>query len=177
MTLFKKLAVVVAAFAGWMGLAQAATYDAGTVSPSIYQQTDFYSESSFSFADVFNFTVGTEYGTVLTSAASYSPDGVSAEQTHVSNLTLQIYAGSDATGSLVGEWSSSDGSLIDQSGLLASGDYSVRISGIADGSLGGGYQFSLAATPEPAEWMMLLAGLAMLGFIAKRKTSGLMMAG
>jgi hypothetical protein len=28
--------------------------------------------------------------------------------------------------------------------------------------------------PEPAEWMMLLAGLAVLGFIAKRKTNGLM---
>lgn len=174
MSLLKKLAVMVAASAGWVGVVQATTYDVGTVSPSVYQQADFYSTSSLSFADVFNFTVGAEYGTVLASAASYTPEGLSAEQTHVSNLTLSIFAGSDATGPIVGEWSSSNGSLIDQSGILAAGDYSARISGIADGSLGGGYQFSVAAVPEPAEWMMLIAGLAVLGFIAKRKTNGLM---
>lgn len=176
MSLLKKLAVMAAASVGWMGVVQAATYDAGTVTPSVYQQADFYSTStsSLSFEEVFNFTVGTEYGTVLTSAASYSPDGISAEQTHVSNLTLSIFAGSDATGPIVAEWSSSNGSLIDQSGVLAAGNYSARISGTADGTLGGGYQFSIAAVPEPAEWMMLLAGLAVLGFIARRKTAGLM---
>jgi hypothetical protein len=174
MSLLKKVAVMAAASVGWMGVVQATTYDAGTVSPSVYQQADFYSTSSFSFTDVFNFTVGTEYGTVLASAASYSPDGINAEQTHVSNLTLSIFAGSDATGPIVGEWSSSNGSLIDQSGVLAAGDYSVRIAGTTDGALGGGYQVSIAAVPEPAEWMMLLAGLAVLGFIAKRKTNGLM---
>lgn len=174
MTLLKKLAVLVAASVAWMGVAQATTYDAGTVSPSVYQRTDFYSESSFSFAHLFNFMVGADYGSVLASAASYTPDGTDATQTHVSNLTLSIYAGSDATGSILGTVSSTNDSTINLSGLLAAGSYSASLSGIADGSLGGGYEFSIAAVPEPAEWMMLLAGLAVLGFIARRKTTGLM---
>jgi MYXO-CTERM domain-containing protein len=44
----------------------------------------------------------------------------------------------------------------------------TRISGMV-GPLRGGYEFSVAATPEPAEWMLLLAGLVGLGFIARRK--------
>lgn len=172
MSPLKKLAVALAASAAWLGSVQATTYDAGTVSPSVYQQNEFFSTGGVSFDDVCNFTVGAEYGTVLTSAVSYSPDGTSGG--HVSDLKLSIFAGSDASGPLVAEVSSADGSVIDQSGVLAAGDYSVRISGVADGALGGGYQLSIAAVPEPAEWTMLLAGLAVLGFIARRKTAGLM---
>jgi len=169
MNLLKKLLVAIAS-AGLMGSVQATTFEVGTLSPSVYQHTEFYSTSGFSFADLFNFTVGTEYRTVLASAGSYSPDGVNAEQTHVTNLTLQIFAGSDATGSILGAVSSSDGTTIDLSGVLAAGNYSAGVSGIADGQLGGGYQFSIAAVPEPAEWMMLLSGLVVVAFMARRKS-------
>jgi hypothetical protein len=165
MNLLKKLAVVVAASVGWMGAVQATTYELGTLSPTVQQETEFYAEGT-TFADIYNFTVGAEYQTVFASAV-----GTSAEQTSISNLTLTFYS---ADGSVVGEVSSSNGSLIDLSSAFLSGDYSVHVSGIADGSLGGGYDFSIAAVPEPAEWAMLLAGLAVLGFIAKRKTNGLM---
>lgn len=173
MSLLKRsLAVALAASAAWIGSAHATTtYDAGILSPSVYQEAEFYSTGGVSFADVCNFTVGTEYDTVLVQGISYSPDGVSGG--HVSNLTLSLF---DAEGAQVGTWTSTDGSLIDQSGVLAAGSYSLQISGLADGAAGGGYQFSVAAVPEPAEWMMLLAGLAVLGFIARRKTAGLMAA-
>lgn len=164
MDLLKKLAVVVVvASAGWMGFVQATTL--GTLSPTVQQETQFYAAGT-TFADIYNFTVGAEYQTVFASAVE-----TSAEQTSVSNLTLTFYS---ADGSVIGEASSSNGSAIDLSGAFLSGAYSVGVSGMADGSLGGGYQFSIAAVPEPAEWMMLLAGLAVLGFIAKRKANGLM---
>jgi len=165
MNLLKKLAVVIAASVGWMGSAQATTYELGTLSPTVQQESEFYAAGS-TFADVYNFTVGAQYQTVFASAV-----GTSADQTF-SNLMLTFYSGD---GSVAGQASSSNGSKIDLSGAFLSGNYSVGVSGIiADGSLGGEYQFSIAAVPEPAEWMMLLAGLAVLGFIAKRKTNGLM---
>ncbi len=56
--------------------------------------------------------------------------------------------------------------------LLASGSFSGRVSGLADGPAGGGHKFSAAEGPEePPGWMMLLAGLATVGFIARRKAS------
>jgi hypothetical protein len=164
MNLLKKLALALAASAAWMGSAQATT-DLGILSPSVQQETEFYAAGS-TFADIYSFTVGAEYQTVYASAV-----GTSAEQTSTSNLMLTVYS---TDGSVIGQASSSNGSMIDLSGALLSGAYSLTVSGIADGSLGGGYQLSVAAVPEPAEWAMLLAGLAVLGFIAKRKTNGLM---
>jgi len=165
MNLLKKLAVVVAASVGWMGSAQATTYELDTLSPTVQQETAFHAAGS-TFADIYNFTVGAQYQTVFASAV-----GTSAEQTSISNLMLTFYS---ADGSVIGESSLSNGSMIDLSGAFLSGSYSVGVSGIANGDLGGEYQFSIAAVPEPGEWAMLLAGLAVLGFIAKRKTNGLM---
>lgn len=165
MNLLSKLGLVLAASVGWIGSAPATTYDLSPLSPTVQQQTALHSEGG-TFADVYNFTVGAEYQTVFASAV-----GTSADQTSISDLRLAFYS---ADGSLIGEASSSNGSFIDLSGAFLSGSYSVGVSGIANGDLGGEYQFSIAAVPEPGEWAMLLAGLAVLGFIAKRKTNGLM---
>lgn len=169
MKLLEKLLLVIASASLMVSTpAVGNTYNMGTLSPTAQQQADFYATSSF--ADIFNFTVGTEYQTVLASAVNYAPDGTGAGQTHVTDLTLTLYAGSDATGSVMGEVSSSNGSMIDLSQALVAGDYSARIAGVADGQLGGGYLVSVAAVPEPAGWMMLLCGLMVVAFIARRKT-------
>lgn len=169
MILLKKLLILIASASVLVpNPAVANTYELGTLSPSVRQQADFYAASSF--ADIFNFTVGTEYQTVLASAVNYSPDGTTAGTTHVTDLSLTLYAGSNATGPVLGDVSSSNGSLIDLSKVLVSGDYSAQVTGLADGQLGGGYLVSVAAVPEPAGWMMLLCGLMVVAFIARRKT-------
>ena len=167
MNLIKKLVVLIAS-AGAMGSAQAIdqTYDLGTLSPTVQQQTEFFA-SGGSFVDIYNFTIGTEYQTLATSAVSYSPTGTGI----VSDLTLTLYGGADGTGSVLGSVSSSNGGAIDYSNLFASGSFSAKVSGLADGQAGGGYAFSVAAVPEPSGWMMLLAGLAVVGFMARRKAS------
>jgi hypothetical protein len=38
-----------------------------------------------------------------------------------------------------------------------------------DASLVANAEFTLAPVPEPAEWMMLIAGLMVVGFIAQRR--------
>ena len=150
MNLSRKLLAVVA-MAGMIGSALAVE-ELGTLSPALLLQTHTYADTT-TFADVYNFTVGTQYQTVLGSAFG----------TSVSDLTLAVYS----DGALVSQVSSPNGSLIDQSGFLLAGNYSAHVSGVAQA--GGGYQFSVAATPEPAEWMLLLCGLMVAGFIARRK--------
>ena len=167
MKLLRQQMVVIAA-AAMMGSAQvgANTYDMGTLLPTTQAQTGFFAAGG-SFVDIYNFTIAAEYKTLATSAVSYSPTGAG----NISDLTLTLYGGTDGTGSVLASFSSSNGSQIDYSKLLAAGNFSVKVSGFADGQAGGGYNFSIAAVPEPSEWMMLLAGFMVVGFMARRKTS------
>lgn len=54
--------------------------------------------------------------------------------------------------------------------VLTPGDFFARISETAR-ALDGGLRFSVATNPEPAEGMMLLAGLVLVAFMARRKAS------
>ncbi|MBI4754088.1 MAG: PEP-CTERM sorting domain-containing protein [Betaproteobacteria bacterium] len=45
----------------------------------------------------------------------------------------------------------------------------VQVDGTATGSVGSVYNVTISAVPEPHEWAMLLAGLGMLGFVARRR--------
>lgn len=167
MKLLMKLILAMASAVVMAGSAIAAV-DLGTLSPTVEQRTGFYGSGSFS--DVFNFSIGAEnhgFVGIADSFAGTNPAGT----THVSNLTLTLYAGSNATGTIQGSVTSANGSMIDLSGLLAQGSYSAKISGIADGTLGGGYQFAVSANPEAAEWMMLLLGLGLVTFIVRRRSS------
>ena len=170
------MAMAMLAAAGPIGAhATDQTFNMGTLTPSVAQQTDFYGATNvtvpYSFNDLFNFTVGADYRSVLASAVNYTPEGTSAEAAHSSNLTLTLYAGADGAGSVLGTASSSDGSMIDLAAALDPGLFSARVTGLADGQAGGGFLFSVAAVPEPAEWMMLVCGLLAIGFMARRRTS------
>jgi MYXO-CTERM domain-containing protein len=171
MKLLRKLLVVIASAGVMLGFAPAGAQtenpDLGTISSTPIQQTEFFPSGS-SFADIFNFSIAADQHTFLGSAGSFTPEGTSAEATHVSNLTLSVF---DASGSEVGSVTSSNGTTINLSGVLTEGTYSLKISGVADGSLGGGYQFSVSAAPEPAGWAMLLAGLVVVTFMARRRAS------
>jgi hypothetical protein len=153
--------LVLTAFAGVMGSAQAQTdgqtFDLGTLSTNVQQQTDFF--ASGSFLDTFNFTIDAAHQMFTGSAVAFSPTGVDATQTHVTDLQFQLF---DSTGSLLFTG-------VNLQSALTPGDFSLKVSGIADGPVGGGFELSVAANPEPAEWMLLLAGLMVAGFIARRK--------
>ena len=160
MNLLKNLLVVIAA-TGALGSAQAQV-NLGTVSPTVQQHTAIFGAGSF--ADIVNFTVDASHSTVSTSTISLGPDG-SVNSTSFTGLRMELFSGFNAPGTaplFTG--------LNLEGSLLTPGEFSARISGTA-GPLGGGFQFSIAASPspEPAEWMLLLAGLTFLGFIARRR--------
>lgn len=53
------------------------------------------------------------------------------------------------------------------------GDYTLNISAVADGQLGGAYTvdfISYLPIPEPAPYLSLLLGLSIVGFFARRRT-------
>lgn len=85
---------------------------------------------------------------------------------NIDGLALNLFDGSNTL--LVGV--SGAGQITE---LLASGNYHVNISGSTTGLAGGNYTFSAVAqpVPEPAGWTLLLAGLAMTGFVAMRRRS------
>ena len=55
---------------------------------------------------------------------------------------------------------------------IAAGMYDLQVTGLGSGSLGGGYggHLTVAPVPEPAESALMLSGIAMLGFIASRRS-------
>lgn len=63
--------------------------------------------------------------------------------------------------------------LVSTPSILNPGAYQLRVSGTADGFLGGQYFLSLNVStpvPEPELGMLLLAGLLMIGFLSLRKS-------
>jgi len=155
------------------------TFDLGTVTatssptyptPAVQQ---FYDASGIAgavtFADIVNFTIGPDHDFRAWLGGYIRPD-VPYWAAHVSNMTATLYDGADGTGSALATTSFSWGGYQGQIGnVLADGVHSLRVSGTADGAAGGGFTLSVAANPEPAEWMLLLCGLVVAGFIARRK--------
>jgi hypothetical protein len=152
MKLLKNLLAVIAA-TGVMGSAQAQTsgniFNLGTLTPTVTATTDTF--ASGSFLDTFNFTIGTTH-TVFTGTT---------ESSNVANLQFQLL---DSGNTLLYTG-------LNLSGYLSPGNYYALISGNVASPGNGAFTFSVAANPEPAEWMMLLAGLVVVGFMARRKTS------
>ena len=169
MNLFRQLIAVVAAAAA-MGSVQAQVPNLGTLSPTPDVVTST-SITSGTFADIFNFSIGTDFHGFLGSTVGLDTSGTPTIGT-IDNLTLTLFAGSNATGPIQGSVASANGSLIDLSGALAQGDYSVKVAGLVhDATLGGAYRLAVSANPEPAGWILMLAGLMIVVFIARRKTS------
>jgi len=151
MKLFKNLLVVIAA-TGVMGSAQAQTpgniFNLGTLTPTVTATTDAF--ASGSFLDTFNFTLDATHHIVTGTTDS----------TNVGNLNFQLL---DSGNTLL-----FTGLNLHQD--LAPGDYHALISGNVITPPGNGqFTFKVAANPEPAEWMLLLCGLVVAGFIARRK--------
>jgi len=162
MKLLKNLLVVIAA-TGVMGSAQAQVPDPnlGALTPTATTRTDFL--ASGSFADLFNFTVDATHHMFTGSTVKFAPTGVDINQTNVTGLQFQLK--DLTTGAVLGTGASL------HTDLTPGDTFSMLVTGKADGPLGGGFLLSVAANPEPAEWMMLLCGFVVAGFIARRKMS------
>jgi len=172
-----KLLLVIASM-GAMGTARAGmadqTFSPGVLLPTAEVRTAYYSASNisipYSFMDISNVTVGASNRTAIAGAVGYVPEETTAELMHISDPALTLFSGFNAGGSVLGAVSSSIGSPIEMPAVLVSRDHSARVSGPAGGLLGAGFLISNSALPEPDDWMTLLCGLVVVGFMARRKT-------
>ena len=89
-----------------------------------------------------------------------------------------FYAGSgvQADGSFFGNyWPDASFSKIDK--YLGAGTYAISITGDGFGGLPAGLAVRLDSTvPEPATWVMALAGFGLVGFALRRRTTGMVAA-
>jgi len=148
--------------------ANAATYNIGVLDSAPFSITNPYVNNASvtgTFLDTYNFSLK---DTSLVSNSlnqltlSLGPTNI----LNINGLVLDLYNASNqlqATVTGTGQ----------ETKTLANGSYSVNILGTTTGLAGGNYTFSAAAepVPEPDGWMMLIAGLGLMGFMVRRRKS------
>ena len=145
-----------------VGSASATTFNAGTLGATPY--SNFQTMSTGPFTDTYNFTVGA-LPTIISSSVSLelSFPGSPLNIFHITGLAMNLFTAGD---SFISGTSGSPSSL---TATLSPGNYYMKLTGTADGVSGGAYSFAIAAIPEPGQWLMLLAGIAMLGMMVRRR--------
>jgi hypothetical protein len=168
-----KVAAACALLWGTAFNAQAATYNLGTLSTGAPLSFNAAVTSAGPFSDIFTFTlpaavssgfsllnfpVSGLFNTVLTSATLFS------------NADGNLFNGDD---SMVKTGTATSSGISFTNGASAAGTYYLNVTGISTGPQGGLYNgaISVAAVPEPETYAMLLAGLGVMGFIARRRNN------
>ena len=169
--MFKKLALVAALAA--IGTAAHAATDQTYTAVDALTSSNLTELASFShkgesgwFFDTFNFTIGGTGGNLSASAVSVEMGSAFG----ISGLTATLWdnfhpMGTVELGTLVGD------TVVKSFGYLAAGQYHFDFTGLITGSTGGAYGagVTLAPVPEPETYAMFLAGLGILGVVARRR--------
>lgn len=156
--------------------AHAAAYDFGTLSIGDARSSLEFPGAGLvigNFSDTWAFQLADSAST-LSSAVSLNLSSFF----HISGGQYGLYSGTVGSGTELGSWTfdGASGDAYNVVSLMSAGPYYLSISGLADGSSGGQYMLSIAApVPEPETYALLLAGLALVGFVARRR-NGLSMA-
>lgn len=157
------LAIAVSALAA--GSAQATTFNAGVIGTT---SQSFIHTPGF-FQDTINFSIAAPSN--LTGAAtSLKLSFASFTFLDIANLTVNLLNNSHPNGTV--NYGSFAGNGTGYTfNLPAAGNYHIDITGVATGINGGTYGVALTAAPvpEPETYAMLLAGLGVMGAIARRR--------
>jgi hypothetical protein len=182
MKLKQKVVTSVIFLAALTGRAQAAVI--ADLGPDPLAFSNFtVSHSPGVFSDVFTFSLTNISDTIAStialtvgsfSAISFSGFGLYNDPTATGTGGNLVASGVLSSGNTEGNFSQSS---------IGTGSYYFQLDGNATGSLGGVYLFSANASasppaplpiPEPETYALMIAGLSLLGFIARRrKASGL----
>jgi hypothetical protein len=175
------------AAAGFIG--QAAHADTLTSTSSVALESDGVSGynatfgNSFSsvatgdtFADTYTFSIATGFDSSASLTSTYL-NTTTVHDLSISSYTLSAYDATTGAYSTVYTGVSTTSGTTDTWSLVAndltSGTYALTVTGTVVGNAGGTYAGDLAINvspvPEPATYGMLMAGLGLMGFVARRK--------
>lgn len=137
--------------------------------PGIASGTITHSDS-VAFTDTFNFSMPSSGLSAL--LADFEITFNAQNLYDIDSLTAALYNGSNASGSWIGSLAGSGTDQVNDSfGLTTGNNYSIRVSGTPIGSVGGMYVYAFTtAVPEAQTYAMMLAGLALVGFMARRNS-------
>lgn len=154
-----KSIIAAAAFAVVAVSANAATYSAPVNTAALYTV-------SGSFEDYLTFNIATPstfswsaVNTPVSQLINVGPYSFTFTS-NITGLTSSLFSGTPTTGSAV------------SSSTLNSGDYFIKITGLGAGTGGSGSYVvatSVTAVPEPESYAMFLAGLGIMGAVARRR--------
>lgn len=169
MKAFRALAVA-GAFVAASFQAQAATEDWGVHGPGRIE-ANFPGAGPLddAFTDSFLFSL-TEDTTLRAAAVSVNlPPAF-----ELLGGVVQLFRAETGVDSLLGTFgfNGTTGNVNHTFASLMAGDYYYLVSGMASGSLGGGYLLtstSIAAVPEPAQFSLFLAGLLAAGVVLRKR--------
>ena len=128
------------------------------------------------FVDKYLFTLSGNYDSAASVTSSFLKSGT-IKDLQITNFSivqydplnqsvLQTYAGSNITTGITDHWE------LNATGLQT-GSYYLQVDGKVIGNGGGSYgsdlTVSISAVPEPETYGMLLAGMGLLGLVARRK--------
>jgi len=140
--------------------AQAATYNLGTLTDS-YNEFGSYSVAKGSFSDTINFSLANTSDTDFGVGSIFVKVG-NIVRRDITGLTLSLFQGTTDLGLSGTDFSAT---------ALAAGDYHLLVTGNATGSQGGTYGggINVSPVPEANTFAMMLAGLGLMGFVARRR--------
>jgi PEP-CTERM motif len=162
-----KAALAAVALASGMASAMATTFNIGSlpIAPAVYSNVQSVAPGAISDLYSFLFPAG---------AATGSGSAISIDVSTILNIDNIQVSLLDASLSPLAWGTVGDASVLFDQALVAGSAYSFRVTGIALGSAGGTYTFlaSAAPVPEPAAYALMLAGLAVVGSIVRRRRPG-----
>lgn len=170
--MFRTQALLGLMLAGFMGSAAAVGPGyLGNLSGQSFSIGSSFSPSSV-INDVYTFDIlplASVAGTAVT--VNLDIPSFSGTEFAISNFGVEFR---DASNNLIAsdfQTSSTDYTVEIAADLAAGSGYQFIVSGKVTGTLGGSYGGALAAAPvpEPRDWLMMLAGLGLVGFVAARR--------
>ena len=159
-----KAALAAFALASGMASAMATTFNIGTlpIAPAVYSNVQSVAPGAVSDLYSFLFPAG---------ALTGSGSAISIDVGTILNIDNIQVSLLDAGLNPLAWGSMGDTSVLFDQALTVGSSYSFRVTGNAFGSAGGTYAFlaSAAPVPEPAAFALMLAGLAVVGSIVRRR--------
>ncbi len=168
------MAAAVFAAASFGASAYAADISQAPEAMAVLDNTAFFgdtfaaSNNGNTFADQFTFSVSSQPATLNAIVASIS--GSAATGLDISNLGLYTSGGTLVTSGTLGSSGAMDIWTLN-GGTLAVGNYYLQVSGSMVSNTGGSFGGSvmLQPVPEPETYGMMLAGLGVVGLLARRR--------